>query len=291
MRGNGLVPRAFVRIEFRVVDLVFERYAPFEMINCRASLLSFLSAVFILSTIACSRAETVSLQPVADTSLFEVAPANNLGGALFLNAGTAGNGNRNRALLRFDVNGSIPAGSIITGATLTMDIVRQPSTGMEISFFDLRRVLQPWGEGVQVPADLNSPGLGAPAQIGEVSWNSRFAPGVPWSVPGGQQGPDFSANVSGTALVQGLGEQVLFESTAELVADIRAWLSQPAQNFGWMLMTEAESLQKTARSFASRESGFGPTLTVEFTTVPEPSTIALVGISLFFLGGVFRRAQ
>jgi hypothetical protein len=51
------------------------------------------------------RADTVSLQASADTSLMEVAPDNNLGGAAFFNAGTAGNGSRNRALMQFDLGG------------------------------------------------------------------------------------------------------------------------------------------------------------------------------------------
>jgi hypothetical protein len=260
------------------------------MTSC-VSVLSIAAVALTLCGLTHSRAETVSLQPIADTTLFQVAPGNNLGGASFLNAGTAGNGNRNRALLCFNLSGSIPAGSTVTSATLSMDVVRQPSAGLGISFFDLRRVFQPWGEGAQVPADPNSPGLGAPAAPGEATWNSRFAGGAPWSVPGGQAGVDFSTNTSATALVQGVGESVVFESTAQLAADIRAWLDQPAQNFGWMLMTEAEDVQKTARGFASRESGFGPTLTVEFTSVPEPSTIALVGISLFFFAAFSRGSR
>jgi hypothetical protein len=236
----------------------------------------------------CSQAATVSLQPVADTTLFEIAPGNNLGGADFFNAGTSGNGSRNRALLRFDVS-SIPAGSLITGATLNMDIVRQPSTGMEISFFDLRRVLQPWGEGAQVPADANSPGLGAPAAPGEATWNERFAGTTAWNVPGGEEGSDYSATVSATAFVQGLGDPVTFESTSELIADIRAWINQPSENLGWLLMTESEGMPKTARGFASRESGFGPTLLVEFTPVPEPSGIALAGLSFLAWAAWLRR--
>jgi hypothetical protein len=255
------------------------------MLRGTFQVIAIASAYFIL---CCVHAETISLQPVADTTLFEIAPGNNLGGADFFNAGTSGNGSRNRALLRFDVS-SLPAGSLITGATLNMDIVHQPSTGMEISFFDLRRVLQPWGEGMQVPADPNSPGLGAPAVPGEATWSERFAGSAAWSVPGGQDGVDFSTTVSATAFVQGLGDPVMFESTSELIADIRAWMSQPSQNFGWVLTTESESIPKTARGFASRESGFGPTLLIDFTPVPEPSCIALAGVSFLVWAAVFRR--
>lgn len=238
------------------------------------------TGALIFCGLARSHADTVSLQPVADTTLFEVAPGNNLGGANFFNAGTAGNGNRNRALMLFDVGDSIPPGSIVTEATLSLDVVRQPRTGLQSSLFSLRRVFQPWGEGVQVPENPNSPGLGAPAAPGEASWSHRFAPTTLWSSPGGQAGVDFSPLLSSTALAQGIGDTVVFESSSALVADIQTWLNQPQSNFGWMLMTESENLQKTARGFASRESGFGPTLTIGFTAVPEPSTIALMVVSL-----------
>src|SRR5213075_1038028 len=76
----------------------------------RVSVLSIATVALYLCASTRSCAETVSLQPIADTTLFQVAPGNNLGGAGFFNAGTAGNGNRNRALLRFDFSGSIPTG-------------------------------------------------------------------------------------------------------------------------------------------------------------------------------------
>lgn len=240
---------------------------------------SFASAVFValVSVMAWSWSvsaaiETIALQPIADTTLIEVAPLNNLGGAVFVNAGTAGNGNRHRGLFLFDVSSVIPAGSTITRAELTMDVVRQPSTGSQDSNFVLHRMLRSWGEGVQVPADEGSPGLGAPAEAGEATWLYRFATGDPWSQPGGQSDADFASAVSSSAFVSGAGEQAMFPSTPALVADVQWWLDHSGENFGWMLATDSEALPKTARGFASRESGFGPTLTVEFTTAPGPGT-------------------
>jgi hypothetical protein len=248
---------------------------------------NFLPLAFAISSVVLAtfstRAETISLLPIADTTLIETAPDNNLSGATFFNAGTAGNGKRNRGLILFDVSSAIPAGSTITSAELTLDIVRQPASGRQNSAFSLRRMFQSWGEGTQVPVDPNSPGQGAPAKPGEATWSFRTVGGEAWPQPGGQSGVSFSTTISSTAFVTGLGEQVQFTSTPQLVADIQAWLNQPRSNFGWMLMTESEAVGKTARSFASRESDFGPTLTIEFTpaTVPEPSIIALV--SLFAL--------
>src|SRR5215203_2060592 len=206
------------------------------MMDSRVFVLPKILAVVSI-VVASAHADVVSLQPFADTTLIEVAPSNNLGGALFFNAGTAGNGNRNRALFLFDLGSVLPAGAVVTGASLSLDIVRQPSNGGNVSLFDLRRVLQPWGEGSQVPESGESPGLGSPAMTGEATWNARFAPGEFWSLPGGQAGIDYSNNATASALVQTLGESVLFESNPELIADVQRWIDQTNENFGWMFMT------------------------------------------------------
>lgn len=231
-------------------------------------------------------AETVVVSTSADTTLIEFVPGNNLGGADFFNAGTAGNGTRTRALLRFDLSEFIPPGSIITGGQLTMDVVRVPAVGQRNSTFGLHRLFQSWGEGEQVPASPELPGRGSPAQPGEATWVFRFGPDMPWSESGGQTGIDSSTVVSSSAFVTGVGEPVIFPTSTALVADLQWWVDHPEANFGWMLQTESEELSRTARSFAAREGGFGPTLTVEFTAVPEPSAGWLGGI--FLLGFVLR---
>ena len=248
--------------------------------------LALMGSVFILPPPG-ARAETISLLPVADTTLFEVAPNNNLGGADFFNAGTAGNGNRNRALLRFDFSESLPPGAVITRAELTLEIVRQPRDGAANSFFGLRRTLQAWGEGAQVPAEANSPGLGAPAGTGEATWNAPFAGGSLWLVAGGH----FSDSTSGLAPGGNLGGQLFFESTSALVADLQRWVDHPEENFGWTLASEDEETGKTARSFASRESGFGPLLTLQYAVVPEPAALSLVGLFLLLCAAIKTRAR
>lgn len=232
----------------------------------------------LLLTAGSLRADIVSLNPIADTTLIETDPGANLGGAAFFNAGTTGSGNRNRALMLFSLSEAIPAGSIISSVSLTLDVVREPSDHRASAVFSLRRMRSSWGEGDKTPIEEGSPGLGAPATTGEATWLYRSVGGDPWSAPGGLAGVDFAAVPSATSFVLGIGDPVDFNSGPDLVGDVQFWLDNPGANFGWMLMTETEDLRKSARSFASSEDGGGgPTMVVEFTTVPEPATLLLAG--------------
>jgi hypothetical protein len=52
-----------------------------------------------------------------------------------------------------------------------------------------------------------------------------------------------------------------------MVADTRDWVSDPTNNFGWILICELEELEKSKRKFASRE--YGNTNTAGFTNRPS----------------------
>ena len=188
-------------------------------------LMAWTSSLVLLGP-AAGHADTISLLPVADTTLIEFAPDNNLGGADFFNAGTAGNGNRNRALMLFDPTELIPAGAVITSAQLSLLVVRQPNTGLQNSTFSLRRLLQSWAEGAQVPGE-DGPGIGAPALPEEATLNDRFSGGTLWAQPGGQAGVDFSTTMSSLAFVGGMGDEIIFASGPALIADVQFWLDNP----------------------------------------------------------------
>src|SRR5260221_1343463 len=85
------------------------------------------------------RAATVTLTPVADTTLFQHNPENNLGAEPTLASGATAGALINRALLKFDIAGSIPSNATIRNVTLTLTVTRTIAT--QPSLFDLHRVL------------------------------------------------------------------------------------------------------------------------------------------------------
>jgi hypothetical protein len=213
---------------------------------------------------------TVVLMPVADTTLIELSPENNLGSAPFVNAGTTGLNTRNRGLFRFDPGSSIPAGSKILSATLIIEVTFEPRSGGQASAFALHRLLKDWGEGDK-PSDAGAPGLGFTATANEATWRDRFAfADQPWSVPGGSAGVDFVLSPSAEEFVYGVDDSPYeFGPSAALRDDVQFWLDQPNENFGWILISRSEEVRFTARRFGSREDPLNaPQLVVQFVSPP-----------------------
>ncbi len=215
-------------------------------------------------------ADSVTLQPVADATLFEASPDNNLGDSNTFMAGLRPKGGRSRGVLRFDLT-RLPANIVINSASLTLTVTVTPpiATRPASSFFDLHRVTQAWGEG-----NKSSYYGGVAASPGEATWNSAMASIAPWRSPGG----DFLSAVSASQLITGDGLYT-FNSTPSLTSDVQSWYGNPANNFGWILMSESEGVSRTVRRFGSREDLLNaPSLVVNFTAVPEPGTLTLLGL-------------
>ncbi len=231
-----------------------------------------------------SNAATFSLTPVADTSIYEGAPDNNMGGTETIAAGGNASGASFRALLKFDVAGSLPPGAMIQSASVQLSIIRAPGASAP-STFALHRVLKDWGEGDKGQGPT---GIGALAGDGEATWRACLPPSGLWEALGGQSGVDFasiaSASSSGEVQASGTAD---FASTSDLTTDVRLWHSNPGNNFGWLLKSEAEDSPFTARRFGSSEGASGqPTLTIEALVPPRigPTLVANGQFSLQFDG-------
>lgn len=207
---------------------------------------------------------------VADTSLLEVAPTNNLGGYPGMNGGVTQEFKRNRALFRFDLS-ALPTNAIVVSASLQLVATRQPGFMEPINFrdFALHRMLVPWGEGNKNPSFQIGKGL--PASPGEATWNYAFFPTNTWSTPGGASGVDFSSVESSFKFVEDASPTMYrFDSNPEMVADANYWVSHPHNNFGWILLCTDESTQSTARRWGTREDGGNePLLEIGYLVPPK----------------------
>ena len=202
-------------------------------------------------------AESVTLEPSKDNTLFEDSDgglSNGSGDHIF--AGRTVEPNNRRALLAFDIAGSIPAGASINSVGLVLNASRTTSGSQAIS---MHRVLADWGEGASNATGQE--GRGANATSGDATWLHRFSTSDLWSTQGG----DFSPAASATISVSGNGTYT-WSSTAALVADVQTWVDDSSSNFGWILIGN-ESTSKTAKRFDSRENSGSvrPKLTVDFT--------------------------
>jgi hypothetical protein len=208
-----------------------------------------------LVVVRAARADTVTLTPSRDNTIFAEGEKSN-GAGIYLFAGNTGQGNTRRALVAFDLALSIPAGSIVQTATLTMQMSRTQA-GAEL--VTLHRLLADWGEGTSDAA--GDEGAGAPATPGDATWTDAFFGVTPWASPGG----DFIASPSAAISVTAVGPYT-WGSTPAMVADVQGWLDAADTSFGWILLGN-ESGTQTAKRFGSRESSAEatrPVLTVEF---------------------------
>ena len=236
----------------------------------------FALGVFLLWPSA-SSAVTNIFYPVADTSLLEVSPTNNLGGFPGMNSGTTQEYKKNRALTRFDFS-SLPTNTVILSATLQIEVTRQPDEPPNNTTFGLHRMLRPWGEGNKNPA--TQPGKGSPASPGEATWECAFHPTNLWTIPGGAPDVDYSSVESASQFIYGTGASPYrFETTPELVGDVSFWVRNAASNFGWMLLCNEEFLNFTARRFSTREdtANAPPFLEVEYLIPPQFDSIQKAG--------------
>src|SRR5881275_2465981 len=174
-------------------------------------------------------AAIINLIPSEDNTLYEydAAEGDHSNGAGFhFFAGENGMGELRRGVLAFDVAGSIPAGSMITAVSLTMNMSMTPVSSLRT--VELHKLLADWGEGTS-HAPMGE-GDGAPATPNDATWRHRFFDTIFWTVQGG----DFSATVSASQSVGGVGQYTW--SSAQMIADVQSWLSDPASNFGWLVL-------------------------------------------------------
>jgi hypothetical protein len=167
--------------------------------------------------------------------------------------------------VRFDLQGKLPDGAILTNASLTFHTTKirndQPVR------VNLHRMNLSWNEGIGGKGATT--GAGDQALAGESSWKSRIAPNVPWSAPGASAPTDFSPELSATSTAGDIGA-FTFQSTPQLLTDIQGWLQNPASNFGWIAFCEPDGPNGSAKRIGTREDvETAPSLLLEYE-IPKP---------------------
>jgi hypothetical protein len=159
-------------------------------------------------------------------------------------------------VVAFDLAAALPAGAKVTSVRLVLNMSKSQSDGTAVR---LHRVTASWGEGTSKAG--GEQGGGGSATPGDATWVHRSFDTQKWNKEGG----DFVEAASASVVV-GLIGRYAWGSNPQMVADVQAWIDDPATNFGWILIGDENSTQTTKR-FDSREAAAAPqrpTLTIGF---------------------------
>ena len=209
----------------------------------------------------------IVLNPSQDNSIFSEGNNSNALGSLYI--GRTNQGGVRRALMQFDIAGSIPAGSVINSVKLELNQTKLVDSLARN--FELHLLAKAWGEGTSF-APPGKGGQGATPTTGDATWNSAIFGSTLWTTVGG----DFASALSGTTSIGTGGGFFAFNSQPGMLSDVESWLSTPSSNFGWLVKMTDESTGGTAREFSSKNIAPAPRLTIDFTAVPEPSSSLLL---------------
>ncbi len=218
-------------------------------------------SVLVVSSGALAQPTTETLGPDRDNTLYED-PQGSLSSGAGENLYVAHRrvGGERRAVLRFDLAG-LPEGATITAATLTLTqslSSNAPEEGLPVR---LHRLTADWGEGASNAGEPG--GSGTAAEPGDATWIHRFSGASTWTTPGGDFAPVASASTPVGFMV---GDYTW--SSAALVADLNAWIADPASNFGWIVITDEAPIGQIGHRFYSREAtdvASRPRLTITYT--------------------------
>jgi hypothetical protein len=265
--------------------------------SLRISLLAAVAAFLMAASARPAHAAVVTLGTSKDTSIFSNNTSNTAGGNDVLYVGKNASGATRRGLVEFDVAGSgIPTGSTIDSVTLTLYL-----NGFSGSVFgadrrvNVHRVTSDWANGTTGSGGSGGgggQGTAAVAGNGDVTWSHRDFNSTAWTTAGG----DYLKPASASLVISNSPNPVVLNSPyswtgSVMTADVQAWLDHSLPNDGWLLR-DLEDVNPSLLTFYTREivdnptttsideSQLRPRLTIEYTPVPEPSTLVIIATGM-----------
>jgi len=198
---------------------------------------SLLGTLLVFGLVAL--ADTVSLTPVADTTISEGSAAHADGISPSMIVGHLDPLHANipvRGLLRFDLS-NLPSGAVVTSAMVRITVTASASVKTDSHL--LNRLNSDWLESA---ATWTNSGL--------ADWEQAGADFVPT--------PDSAVPVSGAGAYT-------FVSSSGLVDTVQMWLTNASSNHGWIIRSESEADGRNARRINTREAAADqPTLVLDY---------------------------
>jgi hypothetical protein len=200
-------------------------------------------------------ATSVSFTPTTDTYISHKVPSptNGFGSATQIIIGVSGQSETNRGLIQFNVL-SIPTNATVTNVWLKVKTVEMSPwfTNLlddPVGFYPL---LVSWNNGA--------------------NWTNRFTNNTSWSSLGASSPVDYATIPDQVFAFTGpptpMPRTNIVSSSAGLVSTVQNWVSNPSLNFGWLLKSEIEEQLQSIVKLASKETGSGVTLTVDYAIAP-----------------------
>ena len=143
-------------------------------------------------------------------------------------------------LLRWDIS-TIPPGSVVTAAAITLTITTDPS----VNQYEVYEVKRPWVES-------------------EATWNSASA-GVAWGQPGVLDPTDRGSAVLGYVFGPAVGDATM-QLNSDGLAALQSWIDNPSSNHGFVIQNYTTATDSLA--FRSSESATATRPKLEVTFVP-----------------------